>query len=97
MSRCIITYEYDDPSDIPHPVNCPNCGKWLKWNPEKGIFSCVCNKIIHKKTTGDAEEDKEWDEEDLPLAVCKKPEGWKDEWGDWLIPEKLKLLGESHP
>jgi len=27
------------------PVNCPNCGKFLKWNYEKDRYVCSCKQV----------------------------------------------------
>ena len=94
MSHCVVLYyDYDEYS----PPNCPGCGRFMGWDEETALHKCSCNGYLHHKTTGDPEVDQEYIEEGtkLPNAICKKPQGWKDEWGIWLIPEKIQLLGDT--
>lgn len=80
MSNCILLWEQEDEPN--NPPNCPNCGRWLKWEGWETGYSCKCNGIINIRGSGDEDEDDEYDEG--AMRVCKKPEGWKDEWGTWL-------------
>ena len=36
--------------NLSKPHNCPNCGRFLKWDSETLKFSCVCGKV--KTTVG---------------------------------------------
>jgi hypothetical protein len=89
LSNCLILDDWGE--EPPRHPNCPNCGRFLKWCPASGFYWCGCNGILYHYTTGDAEWDKENIEEgiELPMAICKKPKGWKDEWGQFLLPEYL--------
>lgn len=96
MSHCVVlSLDYNDGEYI--PPNCPNCGKFMGWDSKTGLHKCNCNGFLFHKTTGDPEEDAEYVEFGwtLPTAICKKPEGWKDEWGLWVIPEKIQGLEEK--
>jgi len=92
LNHCTILYHLDPDEGL--PVNCPGCGRFMKWNPETGLYECSCNRYLYHKTTGDPDLDRERLELGLPLndAICRKPPGWKDEWGQWLIPEKMEEL-----
>ena len=92
MSSCIILYDIDPDEAV--PINCPGCGKFMKWDHEKGLYTCTCNRYLYHKTMGDPDHDRERIELGLPLndAICRKPEGWKDEWGMWVIPEKISQV-----
>lgn len=63
--KCIVCYECEE-SDVVR-VNCPNCGRFLKWNGWKEGYSCVCRGIITIFGSGDPEVN----DEDSALRVCK--------------------------
>lgn len=66
MSKCVVVWiGYTDEY---HPINCPNCGRFLKYDPLKEEFTCRCNRIMNVKgdSSGDFVDD--------ALRVCKIPE-----------------------
>ena len=65
MSECMVCWENDDYQGP--PPNCPNCGRFLKWNGWEEGYSCVCNGIITIPGSGDPE----YDDSDVALRVCK--------------------------
>lgn len=94
MSYCIsLTLDYDEY----RPPNCPNCGRFMGFSYETNLHTCSCNGFLHHRSTGDAEMDAEYIEFGwtLPKAICKKPDGWKEEWGLWLLPEKVHGLATT--
>jgi len=90
MSSCIILYEQED---IPnHPPNCPSCGRWLKWEGWEKGYSCKCDGVINIRGSGETEG--EYDDDEYAMRVCKKPEGWKTEWGTWLS-DRVDILDNN--
>lgn len=62
---CIICYEDDDYHGS--TPNCPNCGRFLKWNGWEKGYSCLCGGIISIPGSGDPE----INDSDCALRVCK--------------------------
>ena len=64
---CVICYESEDGEKHPNP-NCPNCGRFLKWNGWDEGYSCKCGGMITIFGSG---EDDEYDDSDSALRICK--------------------------
>ncbi len=64
---CVVMYQEDEYRGQP---NCPNCGRFLKWNGWELGFSCKCEGIFCIFGSGDPDVD----DVEYAIRVCKIPD-----------------------
>ncbi len=62
---CILCFETGE--ERGYNPNCPNCGRWLKWEGWEIGYTCKCGGMITLLGSGDPD----IDDSDYALRICK--------------------------